>query len=169
METNNPDSYRKKIEIVNGVSMELMPELPYHNFRHALNVYFAADNLACLAGINREDRFLLKTASLLHDVILVPGKKDNEEKSAAFACLYLPRIGYSSYQTEQIGKLILATKMPQNPYSFLEEIICDADLDNFGRSDFFKLGECVRRELGLPEDENWYKIQLRLLKDHRYH
>lgn len=163
------NEYPKKIETLTNVAGELMPKLPYHNFRHAIDVYTAANTLSLLGEVNYEDRFLLKTSALLHDIIVVPGLKDNEERSTEFARQYLPKIGYSPDQTEKIGRLILATKMPQNPNGFLEQVLCDADLDNLGRPDFFELGEKVRAELRLPNNERWYQIQIQFLKNHQYH
>ena len=163
------NEYQKKIETITCVAGELMPKLPYHNFGHAIDVYSAASTLALLGGVGYENRFLLKTAALLHDIVVVPGLRDNEERSAEFASQYLPKIGYSSDQTEKVGKLVLATKMPQNPNGFLEQVLCDADLDNLGRPDFLELGEKVRVELGLPNNEKWYQQQIQFLRNHQYH
>ncbi len=163
------NEYQKKIETLTSVAGELMPKLPYHNFRHAIDVYSAANAIALLGEVSYEDRFLLKTAALLHDIIVVPGLRDNEERSAEFAMQYLPKIGYSTNQAGKVGKLILATKMPQNPNGFLEQVLCDADLDNLGRPDFFELGEKVRLELGLSDNEKWYQQQLQFIKNHQYH
>lgn len=161
--------YQNKIETITGVAGELMPKLPYHNFRHAIDVYSATNTLALLGEVDYENRFLLRTSALLHDIIVVPGRKDNEERSAEFVRQYLPKIGYSVEQAQRIGKIILATKMPQNPNDYLEQIICDADLDNLGRPDFFELGEKVRTELGFPDNKKWYHQQLQFLKGHQYH
>jgi len=161
--------YQKKIEIVTDVSKRLMGNLPYHNFSHAEDVYKTVITLGTMGNVNYEDMFLLKTAALLHDIIVVPRAKDNEERSAEFTRIYLPTIGYSSYHVEKIANMILATKVPQNPKNFLEQIICDADLDNFGREDFLELGEKVREELGLHGGKDWYLSELKLLKGHRYH
>lgn len=166
MERND---YQKKIETLTCVAGELMPKLPYHNFGHAIDVYSAANTLALLGKVSYEDRFLLETAALLHDIIVVPGLRDNEERSAEFARQYLPKIGYSSDKAEKVGKLVLATKIPQNPNGLLEQVLCDADLDNLGRPDFFELGEKVRLEFGLPDNEKWYQQQIRFLKNHQYH
>lgn len=155
--------YQKKIETLICISRELMPKLPYHNFEHAISVCSAASTLALLSGINHEDIFLLKTAALLHDI------RNNEERSAEFARQYLPKIGYSCDQSERVGKLILATKMPQNPNGFLEQALCDADLDNLGRPNLFELGEKLRLELELPHNKKWYKQQIQFLRNHKYH
>lgn len=160
---------QKKIEILTYVARDLMPQLPYHNFSHALDVYSAINNLALLEGVSNEDRFLLKTAALLHDIIVVPGTKNNEEKSAEFARQCLLKIKYSPKQIQRVKQLILATKMPQNPQDYLERLLCDADLDNLGRKDFFKLEEKVRLEFGLPKGNKLYQQQLEFLKGHKYH
>ena len=166
METKNQ---QKKIEALMYVARDLCPKLPYHNYRHTVDVYSAVNNYASSNGVNSEEGFLLKTAALLHDIIVVPGAKDNEEKSAEFARQYLPKIGYSYEQAQRVGQLILATKMPQNPNNYLERLLCDADLDNLGRPDFLELGEKVRSEIGLPGGEKWYQQQLGFLKSHKYH
>ena len=163
------DTYQGRIETIICLTEELMPKLPYHNFRHAFDVYLAVSTLALLWGVSYEDMFLLRTSALLHDIIFVPRMKDNEEKSAEFAKQYLLGIDYSVEQTEKVGKLVLATKMPQNPNYFLEKILCDADLDNLGRPDFFELGEKLRIELGLLDNEKWYQQQLQFLRNHHYH
>lgn len=160
---------QRKIEILIYVAGDLMPNLPYHNFSHAMDVYYAVDTLALLGGVSNEDKFLLKTAALLHDITFVPGLKDNEERSAEFARQYLLRIKYSPEQSQRVGQLILPTKMPQNPQDYLEKLLCDADLDNLGREDFFELKEKLRLELGLPEGNEWYCQQLGFLKRHEYH
>jgi len=163
------EEQQKRIETLIYVVRNLMPKLPYHNFNHAIDVYSAVNTLALLDGVNNEDRFLLKTSALLHDIIIVPGLKDNEERSAEFARQYLPKIGYSPEQVQKVKQLILATKLPQKPQDYLERLLCDADLDNLGREDFFELGEKVRLELGLPKGIKWYQQQLEFLRGHEYH
>ena len=41
----------------------------------------------------------------------------------------------------------MATKFPQDPHNLLEEIICDADLDFLGRTDFYPIGNSLFEEL----------------------
>lgn len=159
-----------KLGKVREISQRLMPKLAYHNSRHVEDVYTAVSVLSNMERISVEERFLLKTAALLHDIILVPGNKDNEERSVEFAEIYLPKaeFGYSVNQIDLISNMILATKMPQKPIDLFGRIICDADLDNLGRPDFFDLGEKVREELNIPGGEKWQRGQLGFLKGHSY-
>lgn len=163
------DSYSARLAVVAALAQQLMPQLPYHNFNHALDVYSTTQLLAKLSNLDSENGFLLNTGALLHDLVVVPGAKDNEEVSAKLAGLYLSTQSYSSSQVNQVQDLILATKMPQQPHNYLEQLICDADLDNLGRPDFLELGEKVRQELKLPAEASWYQRQLSFLKSHQYH
>ncbi|HIH14932.1 MAG TPA: hypothetical protein HA360_05425 [Nanoarchaeota archaeon] len=147
----------------------MMPDLPYHNFGHAVDVYLASMRLAKLSSLSPEQTLIVGSAGLLHDAILIPTAKDNEERTAEFARRYLPGIGYSTRQIEQIASLILATKIPTAPKNILQEILCDADLDNLGRDDFLIKNEAVRKELGIPEGEGWYTSSLQFLKNHTYY
>ena len=116
-----------------------------------------------------QKRFLLITATLLHDLIVETNCKYNEEKSAKIAEDFISKAGYDSEEINTVCQLILSTKMPTHPGSRIEEIICDADVDNLGREDFFERGEEIRKELGCPKDKNWYKTQIKFLKNHKYY
>ncbi|MFA5174489.1 MAG: HD domain-containing protein [Candidatus Pacearchaeota archaeon] len=158
------ENIQKIIQLVQNYA----PILHYHNATHALEVWNIARQYALSGKINCEDKQALEVAALLHDIIVVPGKQDNEEKSADFAEAYTRNLGYSFKQTDTAKRLILATKMPQNPKSYLEELICDSDLDNLGRPDFLIKGDLLRQELELPENVDWYKRQLDFIKNHNY-
>lgn len=65
--------------------------------------------------------------------------------------------------------LVLATKLPTRPKSRMEEIICDADVDNLGREDFLERSEEVRKEAGAEYGEKWLKGLIGFLESHRYY
>jgi hypothetical protein len=62
--------------------------------------------------------------------------------------------------------------MPQEPYTLLEHILADADLDVLGREDFASRNQDLRDELAafgsVVSDVEWYKGQLGLLYSHKY-
>ena len=66
----------------------------------------------------------------------------------------------------------MATQMPQAPDSFLQELMCDADLDSLGRKDFLLTSHNLRQELMSQGIETtlskWYKEQLEFLQTHFY-
>lgn len=166
---NSPIVYSGLVEKLARISASLMPSLPYHNFNHVVDVYSMTTLYAIEERVSPEDMFLLQSAAMLHDIILVPMHPENEQKSAQFAKTYLPQLGYTPGQIEKVSRIILATKLPTNPKDLLEQIICDADIDNLGRQDFFEKSELVRTENGLADDLNWYKARVSFLDGMRFY
>lgn len=147
---------------------EKAPKLLYHNAVHALDVWNVTRQYAIIEGLPYNEKQALEQAALLHDIILVNGRIDNEERSAEFAREHLSKLGYSDYQVQASGGIILATKWPQKPKTLSEKIICDSDLDNLGRQDFLEKGELLRREWSGKSQKEWYEWQLDLLRNHNY-
>src|SRR3989338_7423843 len=102
-DTNNE---KEKLQLMQKLSEENSPKLPYHNFSHAMHVLRAVGKLAKPENISRNKKFILKTAALLHDVVYVVGRRDNEEKSAEFARKNLHAVGYDAKQITEIANLI---------------------------------------------------------------
>ena len=68
----------------------------------------------------------------------------------------------------------MATKIPQDPSTFLATILCDADLDYLGRDDFETIGKSLKEEWQsysiFPNlDEIFDAIQIKFLSSHTYH
>jgi hypothetical protein len=115
---------------------------------------------------------LLKVAALFHDSGFLHVYKEHEEKGCMIAKEFLPVFGVSEKQLQQIFGMIMATRIPQQPKNYLEEIICDADLDYLGRDDFYPIGKTLYHEwkaFGFVRDEeDWNKKQVRFLEAHHY-
>lgn len=158
------------------ISDKLKKELPlhlsYHNFDHTIDVLQAVESISEQEGVNEEDKRLLLTAALFHDVGFLVGRDGHEEVSCTYARSYLPSYSYHSIEIEAICGMIMATKIPQAPQSYLERILCDADLDYLGRDDFFDLSNKLFIELqaeGLIKDEEeWNKEQAEFMEGHDY-
>ncbi|MGV8151025.1 MAG: HD domain-containing protein [Candidatus Woesearchaeota archaeon] len=163
------EKYRRTLEELDTLAQEMMPKLPYHNYEHAVEVYNAAKTYAQIGNLPEKETFLLKAAAKMHDIIFVPGAKDNEERSANFATNYLKNNGYDKTYTQAIKGMILATKYPQSPRNHLEELLCDADLDHLGTDAFFDKGEMLRKEYGIEDNSKWIYTQISFLEDHKYH
>jgi len=84
----------------------------------------------------------------------------------------LPKYNYTPEQIEAICSIIMATRLPPQPSSLLEEIICDSDLDYLGRSDFIPVSNTLFEELKaqnkMREINEWNKLQLRFISGHQY-
>lgn len=152
---------------------ELPSSLQYHNTEHIQDVLDSAMAIAKGEALTSEQLHLLRIAALFHDSGLMISRSDHEKHGCALAREILPSFGLTPGQIEIICGMIMATRIPQSPRSLLENILCDADLDYLGRSDFFEIGAKLRAELkdgGLIETEReWNTMQKAFLEAHQYH
>lgn len=159
--------------LVQHLQKELNPLLRYHCVEHTLDVVEAASRLADLEKVEPPDKILLVTASLFHDAGMSVQYVDHESASVQLAWQILPGFGYMPPEIEEIAALIMVTKLPQQPKSHLEMIMCDADLDYLGRDDFFINSFKLRYEWQLCNIRNttlaeWFGIQVKFLSEHQY-
>jgi len=82
--------------------------------------------------------------------------------------------GYDKEKIEKVVTCIQATKMPQNPQSLLEEILCDADLANLGKNSYFSQSDLIRVEWENVcdksfSDAKWLEYEIDFLEKHSYH
>lgn len=108
------------------------PELPYHRFTHAIDVMRGARDLAQhvprVYGIRYE---VMDAAALFHDIVYVPGAKDNEERSAKLAWTALSP-DFTTAEREAIFAIIMDTKAHQPDHLFIEScLVSDADMAGF--------------------------------------
>jgi len=158
--------------ILNRLVKELPPHLSYHNVNHTMDVYNAAERIAELEDISTHDKKLLLTAAWYHDSGFLKIAKGHEEESCKIAQQTLPQYAYDSEDIERICAMIRATKVPQLPQNYLEQILADADLDYLGRDDFFTIGDTLYQELlslgAINNETEWNEWQLEFLTRHRY-
>ena len=159
--------------IIQKLTKGLPAYLTYHKVSHTLDVMNQALIIASEEGVDSsDDLLLLQTSALYHDVGFIYVYEGHEEKSCLIAQEELKEFGFTDTQIRVVCNLIRSTKIPQSPSTLLEEIICDADLDYLGRSDFYTIGEGLYKEfmrLGIVANENeWNQLQVRFLERHHY-
>ena len=164
---------KAKDYILNKLKENLDPRLTYHGIHHTLDVLQAAEMLAEKEGVNSNDRTLLLTAAAYHDSGMLRTYVGHEKASIEIARETLPAFGYSQHDLDIIDGLVMATELPQSAMSHIEKIICDADLDYLGRSDFFMIAHQLRYEWEAMEFKpttlkEWYQLQLDFLGRHEY-
>lgn len=158
------------------ILLKLREELPdrrtYHSLEHTLDVYAAVIDIAAQEGVEGEDLVLLKTAALYHDSGFTEQDLHHEDASCAIARRTLPGFGYEGRQVERVCTMIQATRIPHQPEDDLSRILCDADLDYLGRTDFERIGALLFAELRaygvLSTELEWNRIQVRFLEEHRF-
>ena len=157
---------------------ELPGGLKYHDAKHTLHptkgVVAAANRIAISEKISEEDRELLVAAAYFHDSGYIREYGKNEPIVARIAGRILKLIGYKPDEIEMIQKMILATDLAVKPQTHVEKILCDADLDHFGREDLFELDGKLRegrriRGLDVNDDLKWFQGTLAVITNHQYY
>ncbi len=158
--------------IIDRLTNELPSNIYYHNIDHTLDVYQFVKIIAENEGINPSDLKLLQIAALYHDAGHLIENKNHELHSCEIARASLPQFNYSKEDINTICSIIMATEMPQNPKTLLEEIICDADLNYLGRTDFFLTSKNLYKEMLANGTINnwgdWMQIQAKFLQQHHF-
>ncbi len=160
-------------EIVLDILEKGLPDyLYYHNVKHTIDVTSQVELIGIGEGVNDEELLILKTAALFHDAGHTVNYEEHEYHGTQMARKMLPGFHYTEKEIEQICNLIMATKLPPEPKNKLEKIICDADLDYLGRSDFIPVSNTLYKELKaqnkIEDIDSWNKLQVKFISSHQY-
>lgn len=166
------DAHGAKAYILARLKNELPPARTYHSLEHTLDVYASAIGIAEQEGVTGEGLVLLKIAALYHDSGFLIKDTAHEEAGCAIVREVLPGFGFTARQVEMVCDMIMATRIPQQPRSELERVLCDADLDYLGRGDFEHIGSTLFAEMRtygvLRNEREWNELQERFLEKHSY-
>lgn len=158
--------------ILEKLQLGLPENLYYHNLKHTVDVYTQVELIGRSENVTKEELLLLRTAALLHDAGHLIDYHTHEEMAVKLAREILPEFYYSERQIEIISELIMSTKLPPNPQNLLEQIMCDADLDYLGRTDFIPVSNMLYRELHehghVGTLHEWNELQLKFIENHSY-
>lgn len=159
---------------VSGLFFNNQPAcLKYHNLEHTRSVVQHSLEIAGYYPLTRQELFMLTAAAWFHDTGQLFTTPDwHEAESVRLANSFLLSYPEITVQvTSGIDCCILATRMPQNPHSLIDCILCDADLYHLGTKDFEIIDNKVREEAiarGMPT-ANWDVLTLQLLTRHQFH
>jgi predicted metal-dependent HD superfamily phosphohydrolase len=148
--------------------------LKYHTFEHAMTVARAAMEIGAACNLSADDLEIVILAAWFHDTGYVGTIEGHEEKSKEIAKDFLAKRGYPQDKVDKVLACIGATKMPQNPKTLLEQVLCDADISHLARKNFVESSELVRLEIEhrkgrkLTEIE-WLTMNTKFVAGHRYH
>lgn len=172
----NSEIIKKTEDFVFGLFKQAdTTKLLYHNFIHTHNVVMACKEIGEGSVVADEDLEILALSAWFHDVGYLTSKENHEELGVKQAVDFLTKEGYSEQNIELISACIRATKMGVSPQTFLQEIICDADMRGLSRSDYPNRSKLLREEgcllNGIPyaEDSEWLAKEIEFLSKQRYH
>lgn len=150
----------------------LPQNLYYHNLKHTIDVYTQVELIGRSEMVSMEELLLLRTAALLHDAGHLIDYDTHEEMAVKLAREILPEYYYTERQISIISELIMSTQLPPRPKNLLEEIMCDADLDYLGRTDFIPVSNMLYRELHehgkIGSLRDWNEMQVKFITKHSY-
>lgn len=154
---------------------KLPQSFTYHNLNHTTNVAEAAMEIGKNSGLSDDDLESVVVAAWLHDTGYEKDLHNHEERSAQTATELLKSWGAGEGKILQVKRLILATRMPQNPQSIAEQVLCDADMYHLSQENIVECGEQIRQEIEafknhkFESDAEWREFNVNFLKNHHYH
>jgi predicted metal-dependent HD superfamily phosphohydrolase len=163
-----------KQEVARFFKSKQDPNLTYHNLAHTESVVARATELAQHYQLGERDLFIVMTAAWFHDSgYFNGGATDHELRGADMAEFFLKEKQVDEETILAVRNCIMATRIPQNPHSLLEQIVCDADLFHFGTDMFAGQSKMMRKEvewrLGKKIDKaHWRQNTIALLEAHHY-
>lgn len=159
--------------IIEKLKTELSEKLTYHGVQHTLYVLKSCNQYIKRMHIGTNDAYLLRTAAIMHDTGFMWNFDNHEDESIKYTKELLPGWNYSTSEIDKIVGMIQATKKPQQPKNVLEQIIGDSDLDYLGTDAFYKVADKLYKELLafkiISTEEEWDRLQVEFLRDHKYH
>ena len=160
-------------KVISKLENNLPSWLYYHSIEHTKYVLEQAIFIAKKENVDKNDLYLLKIAALYHDTGFIINRDEHEAISCEIATEELKEFSLSSEEIKKICEMIMATKIPQKPKSFLSNILADADLEYLGTDKFICFSQDLYKELlhytpELTQDE-WNEIQVKFISKHRYH
>jgi predicted metal-dependent HD superfamily phosphohydrolase len=159
--------------VMQRLRFELNVKYLYHDCRHTEDVIRQVQEIGYRENVNQHEIALLKLAALYHDLGFLVQRANHESAGVELFMQESIDSEISEEEKQTVASLIMVTKIPQQPKTLLESIICDADLDYLGREDFPSIAEFLYLELKACGEMNdrarWNEIQLSFLGAHQYH
>ncbi|MGB5458324.1 MAG: HD domain-containing protein [Eudoraea sp.] len=173
MVLRNKNSYPKIcFKIIEQLKEKLPNYLSYHSMDHIIDVANVCNDYIEYYDIPEEMAKLLRIAAICHDYGYIESSIDHEERSIVAIKPFLSPI-LNSKEMEIVNGMIRATKVPQEPKTFYEEILADADLDYLGRKDYDEISAKLFNEYLhfdiVSNKIEWLDLQIWFLENHKFH
>jgi predicted metal-dependent HD superfamily phosphohydrolase len=151
------------------------PYLKYHNLTHTEKVVERSIEISKSYPIplNEREFLCLMTAAWFHDTgHLFNELKQHEQAGVDLMASFLKSFLIEDSIIDEIGRCIMATKLPSNPQTELERILCDADTYHFGTKEFLETDPKIYAELEERLNihiDNKAQKTISLLESHNYY
>ncbi|CAN5245528.1 hypothetical protein BH09BAC1_BH09BAC1_04240 [soil metagenome] len=169
-----PTPIANEVEAYVTAFMKNLPEgLHFHNLAHTQEVAAAAVEIGTYLQLTDAEMEIVHIAAWFHDCGYCITYMGHEHEGALIAEKFLRAKGYGDDKIAQVVACINATRFPQKPQTLVEEVICDADLYHFSRSDYNLHQAALRNEWNLIfekqyTDEEWDRMNYEMIQRHSY-
>jgi predicted metal-dependent HD superfamily phosphohydrolase len=148
-------------------------EYVFHDITHTQQVVASAIEIAEELNMNTAELEMLQIAAWFHDIGYDQGQEGHEARSADYAGAFLTEKNYDEDKIRQVQSAINATKLPHNPKSLYDKVLCDADMSHLGKKTYWERSSRIRQELMLTKgitmtEEEWVDFELSFLLKHQY-
>lgn len=161
------------IEIIAQMRAGLDHRFTYHTVEHTLDVINICEEICVAENMDECQTLILQISALFHDTGFLLSRTNHEERSVDIFNEASLKYNLQENHMLDIVKCIRATRVPQEPQSKLEEIICDADLDYLGREDFWPISDSLFSEMTncgeIVGSDAWKALQIRFMTAHKFH
>jgi len=152
----------------------ISPDYVYHDFEHVQEVAEAVERIASYYHLSDKEMEVLRLAAWFHDTGYDKGAEGHEARSCEHARAFLQKHHYPDQDLKEVLNCIMATRMPYQPQSLLEEILCDADMSHLGSETYWERCSRVRQELNLTQkrlmsEQEWVDFELNFVRGHQYY
>ena len=168
--------YKKAEGYVTGLFEKLQNDkLIFHNLQHTKTVVERTKEIAAHYTLSERDMLVLYVAAWFHDTghLYTAGLRNHEEKSVDVMRKFMADYASDTELIAEIEACILSTKMPRNPASLIQHILCDADTYHFGTKEFKDTNKRMREEYQLREErvdkKVWDENTLQMLNTHQFY
>ena len=148
------------------------PYLLYHNLEHTERVVEHAREIALHYALPEDALYVVLTAAWFHDTGHLLGNiAEHEELGVRIMQEFLYGKQVVQPIIDKVAKCIMATKMPPQPVTLAEKILCDADTYHLGTEAFLKTDALVWQELELRLEktiDHKQERSLRFLEEHTF-
>jgi len=160
--------------VLSRLRADLPKNLFYHAVEHTEDVLAEVVLFSLQGKVSTDDLELLAIAAAFHDAGYIERYVDNEVIGARMARAAMEAERFSTERIAAVERMVLDTRLVrtgagprQIATSALSKYLLDADLSNFGRTDFFDKGELQRRELGIDR-ERFLRRTFALISSHSW-
>ncbi len=130
-------------------------------------------SIAGHCNVSESEMLIVYAAAWFHDTgYLFTEPQYHEKESCVIMENFMSEKVNDITVIDKIKQCIMATKVPQQPQSMLQNILCDADLFHFGSGEFPEINQRVFEEQVLKSGKidtmKFNSDTIKMLKEHRF-